>query len=139
MAQIQGDFGELTIETDSIEVTSALPQTDKNWRHTDQRGHEHYWADGYPTLVEIIDRTYWCADCGGDHRETHLECRVCQETVVPGTFVDMGRRFVPGRSVYRLNGVPITKERFDEIRAARSGHPPNSRSDHGIPTTDSAT
>jgi hypothetical protein len=137
VAQILGDFGELTIETDQIEVTSALPQADKNWRYTDRQGHEHYWDDGYPTLAVIYDAFYWCQDCGVEHADTHLECPTCQERIVPGTFVEMGRRFVPGRSTYRLNGEPITKERYEEIRGDWIGHQPNSRSDHGGPSTDS--
>jgi hypothetical protein len=116
----QGDFGDLSFETAAIEVTSGLPQANKSWRYTDRQGHEHYWRDnGYPTLVDVADETYWCNDCGEEHTDSHLECPLCGETIVPGTYIDTFRRFVPGRTVYKLNGEPITKERYEEIVAAR--------------------
>lgn len=118
---MSGDFGELVMETEQIEVTSALPQPDHNWRFTDAQGHEHFWRDGYPTLVSVADETYWCPDCGDDHTDTHLECAICGEAIVPGTYFHAGRQFVPGRTSYRLNGEPITKERYEEIRRAQVG------------------
>jgi len=115
----QGDFGDLTAETEAIEVTSGLPQADKSWRHTDQQGHEHYWRDGYPTLVWVVDGQEWVEDLGEFVDYGHLACPLCDETIVPGTYIDTFRRFAPGRTTYKLNGEPITKERYEEILAAR--------------------
>jgi hypothetical protein len=109
---ISGSFGELRIETDQIEVTSNPPKPDKNWRYTDQQGHEHYWQDGYPTLVTIVDKTYWCGECRDEHEEMHLECPICHEHITPGMVGPSGfREFVPGRTSYWLNGKPISEER----------------------------
>jgi hypothetical protein len=121
MATITGEFGELHIEVERVEITSALPRANKNWRYTDQAGHEHYWRNGYPTLVEIVDDGYWCDDCEDEHGETHLECPLCGESIVPGThgggtFLE----FMPGRRFITLSGEPISEERANEIiQAAR--------------------
>jgi len=114
--QMRGDFGELAMETEQIEVTSALPQPNQNWHYIDRQGHEHYWRDGYPTLVGVVDETYWCADCGEDHTDSHWGCATCGEEITPGTYVDTSRRFVPGLTSFTLNGEPITQERFEELR-----------------------
>lgn len=114
------DFGELTVDTAMIDVTSNLPRPDKSWRYTDQQGHEHYWRDGWPTLTRVVDETYWCGECNDEHHDTHLECRVCHETIEPGTTGPSGfREFIPGRTTYLLNGEPISKERAEEIMAQR--------------------
>lgn len=119
----QGNFSDLRIEVEQVEVTSNLPQPDKNWRYTDQQGHEHYYSveghvhsSRYPTLREVVDRSYWCGDCEDEHEDTHLECKVCGETIVPGMVEPSGfREFAPGRRQAYLNGVPISGERAEEI------------------------
>lgn len=118
----RGGFGELRVETDSIEVTSALPKPDKNWRYTDHQGHEHYWSDGYPTLAVVVDRVYWCGDCNDEHEDTHLECPICHEHITPGTVGPSGfREFVPGRTSYYLNNEPITEEHAKRLIAEIRG------------------
>lgn len=116
---MQSNFGELRIEVEEVEVTSNLPRPDRNWRYTDQQGHEHYWADGedpYPTLRTVIDRLYWCGDCEDDHEESHDECAICGETIKPGTVGPSGwREFIPGRRQAYLDGVPISGARAEEI------------------------
>jgi hypothetical protein len=113
---IRGDFGELVTETEAIEVASSLPRPDRSWRYTDRESHEHYWQDGYPTLTRVVDETYWCADCGDEHTESHLECPLCGEHIEPGTVgPSTFREFMPGRTSYWLNGEPITPERAREI------------------------
>lgn len=115
------------METEVVEVTSYSPRPDEAWRYTDQRGHEHYWRDGYPTLREIVEsvETYWCADCHDEHTDTrsHLECPLCGEEIIPGKVGPSPfREFAPGRTSYRLNGAPISEERYRQIiEAARGG------------------
>lgn len=114
----QTPFGELRVEVEQVEVTSSGPRPDKDWRYTDQKGHEHYWRNGYPTIVEVVDRTYWCPDCEDEHQDTHLECPICHEHISPGMLgPSMWREFVPGRRSYWLNGEPVSEERANEIIA----------------------
>jgi hypothetical protein len=116
MSTITGEFGELRIDVEQIDVTSCGRRVDETWRYTDQAGHEHYWRDGYPTLVEIVDERYWCDDCEDEHTETHLECPLCGESIVPGTrSAGTYREFRPGRKSITLNGEPISEERANEI------------------------
>ena len=120
---LTGDFGNLVIETEMIDVTSALPYPDKNWHYTDEQGHEHRMVEGeYPTLRYVVDstETYFCADRGEEHTETtgHYECLICDQVVKPGMTQDFGRRYEPGRRFATLNGEPIDAERAEEILAA---------------------
>lgn len=124
MATMTGPTGELSFEVDMIDVTSALPQADRSWRFTDATGHEHYWQDGYPTLVDVpVGEPYWDDDLETFEQDTKLVCAICGEEIHPGMTVDTFRRMVPGRRTYTFNGEPITKERFEQIaeewRAAR--------------------
>lgn len=113
-----GDFGELRVETEMIDVTSGLPRPDENWTYTDQHGHEHRYDDGYPTLIQVVDETYWCPDCNDEHEKTHLECRECGEHINPGLRgPSMFREFIPGPRSYYLNDEPISEQRFREIAA----------------------
>lgn len=116
MSRLTGQFGELSFNTEMIEVTSNLPKPDENWRHTDSSGHEHYWtSEGWPTLKRIVDDT-WTDEDGEEIEESHLACELCGETVVPGMKGPNGfREFVPGRRSYLLNGQPISTERAEEI------------------------
>lgn len=108
--------GELRVETEQIDVTSNLPRPDKNWRHTDAAGHEHYWDNGYPTLVEVVDDTYWCDDCSDEHTESHLECPTCHQSIEPGMVGPPGyREYAPGRTSYYFNDEPITKAEAEEL------------------------
>jgi hypothetical protein len=128
MTIIRGDFGELAIETEQVDVTSALPRPDRTWQYTDRQGHEHRWertlVSDYPTLTEVVDEKYWCDDCDDWHREFHMECATCGEHVEP-RMVGQGaaRELVPGRTSYRLNGDPISRERGQQIifGAAQNG------------------
>lgn len=121
---ITGDFGELVIETEQIEVTTNLPRQDQNWRFTDAAGHEHRWVAGsepdmpYPTLKRVVDSTYWCDGCREEHDEAHLECRLCGEAIEPGMVgPEPFRKFIPGRRSAYLNGQPISGERAEELLA----------------------
>lgn len=125
MSGIRTARGELVIETEEIEVTSNLPRADRNWRFTDAAGHEHYWRDGYPTLVTVTDDSYWCADCRDEHTDQHLECPQCHETVRPRAVGPSGfREFAPGRTTYWLDGVEIdeatARRLYDETRGGAS-------------------
>lgn len=114
-----GDFGELRIEIESIDVTSSLPKPDTRWTFTDANGHRHRYEDGaYPTLVRVVDETYWCPDCNEDHEVTHLGCRECGERIEPGMVGPSGfRESIPGLRSYYLNDEPISEERYREIVA----------------------
>lgn len=122
-ATLTGDFGVLVIETEMIDVTSALPYPDKNWHYIDAQGHEHSMVDReYPTLRLMIDsvETYFCADCGEEHTETvsHYECLICAQRIKPGRTTDFSRRYEPGMQHATLNGEPISMERAEEIIAS---------------------
>lgn len=119
---LSGPLGELAMEVEVIDVSSALPYADPDWRFTDAAGHEHYRAEGgYPTLRHHLDSVerWWCEDCGEEHVEErgHYECPLCGETVQPGSKVDTHRRFQPGLRSYTLDGQPISQERYEEILA----------------------
>lgn len=115
-------LGDLRFEREVIEVTSSLPSADEGWRFSDAAGHEHYYRDGYPTLVAVVDDRYWCDDCGDEHIDSHWECPQCGERITPGLVgPDCFRRFAPGRAKWTLDGQPISEERAQEIIEARRG------------------
>lgn len=116
-------LGDLQFECEPIEITSNLPEPDKGWRFTDTNGHEHYWRDGYVTLVLVDDERYWCEDCGEDHVESHWECPLCGEHIEPRTVVYPYRRWMPGLRSWTLNGEPISEERAQQIIEARRARP----------------
>jgi len=101
----------LRIEVEEVEVTSNAPRTDEAWTYTDQRGHEHYWRDGYPTLRYVVDETYWCGDCRDEHTEGHYECLECGEHITPGMRPpSMVREFMPGLKSFYLDDQPVSVE-----------------------------
>lgn len=122
MASFTYELGEemvLEVEREMIEVSTALPRPSKSWKATDSQGHEHAYVDApdiYPTL-RIETRAYWCEDCHEEHEESWRVCRICGETVTPGTYVDTTPQYLPGRTAYTLNGELITKDRAEEILA----------------------
>ena len=121
MSMIAGDFGELRIETEMIDVTSSLPKPDPNWTYTDQHGHQHRYEDGYPTLMRVVDETY-VDEFGDEVEDWHFECPQCGEHITPGMVgPSMFREFAPGRTAYYLNDEPITEERFREIAEQYGG------------------
>jgi hypothetical protein len=110
--------GRLEVWTDMVDV-STMSGPDKGWRFTDAHGHEHRYVEAawpYPTLTEVIDATYWCADCHDEHEDAHLECRICGEHIRPGL---RGPRTesVPGRKEWLLDGRPISRERGEALLA----------------------
>ena len=120
-----GDFGELVVEREMIDVTSNLPRPDPSWTYTDRQGHEHRYVkdQGWPTLVTVVDRVYWCEDCNDEHEDTHLACAICGEAISPGMVSPPpGREFIPGRMSATLNGEPISKERYEELMATIQGN-----------------
>lgn len=111
-------YGELRVETEMIDVTSGLPRPSKSWTYTDQQGHQHRYDDGYPTLVTVVERTYWCDECNDEHQDTHLACGLCGEEISPGVVGPSPfREFAPGRISAYLNDEPISRERYEEIMA----------------------
>lgn len=119
-----GDFGELHMEREMIDVTSNGPRPDPNWAYTDEQGHEHRYVkgQGWPTLVTVVDDVYWCEDCNDEHEDTHLACTICGEEISPGMLPpSLYRKFIPGRTSAWLNGEPISKERYEELVATIQG------------------
>ena len=116
--ELVGPWGELRIEQDVIEV-SVMVEPDPDWRYTDQQGHKHAYVPGeedhYPTLVTVLEEPYWCPDCHDEHQDSHHECVICGEEIVPGSRVPPGPTYMPGMKQAFLNDEPISGEHADEI------------------------
>lgn len=90
----------LTLEQESVEVTSELPELDPIWYYRDKRGHPHWVggdpADRLPTLNEIRDEMHWCSVCVGEYSPViGYRCKICGEWIEPRTRIS-GRKFIPG-------------------------------------------
>jgi len=107
----------LRAENEPIEVTSALPSPDENWRYTDKAGHLHKMVRfDYPTLKWVTDETWWCEDCEDEHDEGHWACRQCDEEIQPGTKPpSIYREYTPGSTYYYLNDQEISEARYREL------------------------
>src|SRR6266699_3417814 len=125
-AVYKGDFGELRIEYDMIDVNTIggnIP--DKEWDYTDRQGHRHFYSDTedtYPTL-SLRHSTYFCGDCHDEHTDSWYVCRTCGETIQPGTKPDPKagmKQYVPGLPEFWLNGEPISPERARELLGDQS-------------------
>ena len=118
-AAITGSHGELVIEREVIPV-HYLSDIDANWTFTDTAGHRHHCeyeaAEHYPTLVTVVDETYWCEDCEDEHELTHQACRLCGEKIRPGT-TGPGTKYITGVLTCTLDGEPISRERADQVIA----------------------
>jgi hypothetical protein len=119
--------GVLRVERDMIDVTSNLPRPDPDWTYTDRAGHQHR-REGreYPTLVVVVEDTWWCEDCRDEHTDEHLECAQCGETIVPGTVGPHAmREYIPGLASYWLDDEPISEARYFELaqRHQQEGEP----------------
>lgn len=116
---LSGPRGELVIEREIIPV-HYLSDIDANWTFTDAAGHEHHCeyeaADHYPTLRRVTEGTWWCEDCEDEHESTHLACRLCGETIRPGT-TGPGTKYIPGMITATFNGELISRERAEQIAA----------------------
>jgi hypothetical protein len=119
----------LEIDTERIDVSTALPQPDPNWTYTDRASHTHtYGQPGertYPTLELRTSEPYWCAECEDEHTDTWFECPLCGEKIDPGTRIDTSPKYIPGLTSYRIDGQHVTKEEAEallaQIQAARGG------------------
>jgi hypothetical protein len=112
----------LTAHCEPIEVTSLGPREDPAWTFTDANGHAHATADGYPSLVWIVDEEDYVVFEDGYPEEYpgsgHYECRECGEHIQPGMRGPSPyREFIPGPCYYELDGEPITEEQYREIVA----------------------
>ncbi|MGX1632739.1 hypothetical protein ACWGUL_01575 [Streptomyces albidoflavus] len=126
--ELHHDGRTLEIETERIEVSTALPQPDPRWTYTDHAGHHHaYGADGpaavrYPSLILRESEPYWCSDCDDEHTDEWFECPLCGEKITPGTFVDSSPRYISGFTSYLIDGEPVTEEEgkalLEEIRVS---------------------
>jgi len=112
-----GPDGVLKMTREYETVYSSSPQPDSKWQFTDAAGHEHYRGDhSYPTLKTVVDRTYWCEGCRDKHTETHLACKLCDESIEPSTVPPnpSGYQFITAE-IYTLNDEPITRDQFNDI------------------------
>lgn len=108
----------LEVEREVIDATvmsNLIP--DPKWRYTDAQGHSHRFVSSgarhpqytCPTLVEVVDCTYFCPDCHDEHTESHLACAQCGEAVEP-KYIEGPTSFpLMGRTIYRINGQEVTK------------------------------
>lgn len=107
---------ELRWERDLIDVTSNGPRPDKSWRYTDAAGHEHRWADDWPTLEWFITERYWCEECGDEHTEGEWICPLCEEVIAPGMLPpSIFREYMPGLVRFYLGDEEISPERFAQL------------------------
>jgi hypothetical protein len=114
---------------DLIDVTS-LHRPDTAWRFVDANGHVHQWfvggkvAETYrpdvkletPTLVWVKDGEEYWEDDDEPHPVGHLECGQCGEHVLPGYTADAYTQYIPGLRHYLINGVPVSKDEFEQRR-----------------------
>lgn len=105
--------GEISIETESIDITSGLTtmKPDPKWEFTDKAGHWHaVTSDGkYPTLEDYVKALPCPGGCGDPEcegvRETRYRCRICQKRIKPALVVDSypGEvRRMPGRTSWEV-------------------------------------
>ena len=113
---------QLRFERNEIEVTSAC-RPDETWLFEDASGHKHRWFQRnrpmtsydhtvpatLPTLESVRDPDTYDED-GEPIRQSHWECGLCREVIVPGFRADDTRCFVPG--LLRIH--PITLVASDE-------------------------
>lgn len=120
--------GTVRIERDYTEINTSMPVADEKWRVTDSNGHEHYYgaektdaerAAHYPTLIYVPGPSTYCPDCGDEHEDyavSHFECRMCSETVTPGSREPVNPvAHVLNRQAAYLNGELISKERAERL------------------------
>ena len=86
-----GWAGQLRIEVERIDISSAGPKPNERWSFVDADGHFHAYyesKDPWPTLhkrIEVVP----CSvedhdeDCGGANT-THWHCLICDEEITPG-------------------------------------------------------
>jgi len=118
-----------TKNVEPITVTTAGgPATDPDWTYTDKAGHKHYaypeepGKPRWPTLKNVVDRTYWCEECRDEHEESHYECSICGEVIEPG-MIHKGpeTKTLQGPTTLLINDIPVSQEVWDEaIEIARS-------------------
>lgn len=112
----------LTVEQDFIDVSTNLPKLDPRWSASDTAGHFHaVSADGsYPTLVKKTEHRECDGECcrdgecedGSGYDVTVWACRLCGETVTPGSAPGPHYGSVPGRTSWtiRFDGPALAGE-----------------------------
>ena len=80
----------------------------EKWKYTDKAGHEHYWKDGYPTLVLKSEHVY--CDCCDGYEDDWFECPICGEVIKPTSEPKIYH--VAGRISHTIDGMPVTEEEF---------------------------
>jgi hypothetical protein len=126
---------ELQWDTEVIPIVMGWHDSaDMSWRYTDKQGHEHRYEHGYPTLVEVTDETETCEwgelcylDDEPDHEphevvtKSHYECRICGQTIRPGTVPPGVVQHIAGSTTATLKvdgaSALLTQAEADELRS----------------------
>ena len=104
---------ELNVDLNLIDVTSQFPSANEQWTFTDAQGHEHRYEYGYPTLDVVVDAEHWCDGTEGTaphdpHMavdESHYECKLCREVIVPAMDPPYTPKSIPGQMSATLRGM----------------------------------
>lgn len=114
-----------------IDVTSNY-RPDTAWIFVDGYGHAHqWWTNGavavryspahtytLPSLIWVKDYDTYDED-GEPIPVGHHECRQCGEIVKPGYCADSEQQYIPGLTIYRINGRIVEKSEFESrLKAA---------------------
>jgi hypothetical protein len=111
------------VETDTVDITTDVPEPDPNWGTTDSHGHEHRWlitnveggiwhSGELPTLRWVVDEE-WIDEDNFEREEGHYECVRCGDTVEPGRKMPPPiRRTIPGMRHYFIDDRPVDEETF---------------------------
>jgi hypothetical protein len=124
--------GVVRVERDYQEINVQGPVADESWRFTDGNGHEHCYrgekdpeaerGGHYPTLVYVPGPDYYCTGCNDEHEDyavSHYECRICGETVEPGSREPRNpEALMLTRQAAHLDGELITRERAEDLLSA---------------------
>ena len=111
---------------DLVEATS-LHRPDTSWVFMDAAGHEHRWFSGArpaqsytpsetyetPSLVWVHDGWGYYED-GERYELGHRECATCGERIEPRYTSDTVRQYVPGLRWFRINGMSVSREEFEQ-------------------------
>lgn len=118
--EMDGQEHTLSICKDIQEIYSMFPETkpDLKWEFVDAEGHFHSWVDLERTTEEV-EEPWFCSDCHEEHTDSHLACRKCGETVIPGRRVSKPAgypHYITTEQYYLLDGEPISQEEFEAIK-----------------------
>jgi len=104
--------GELTVETERIDVTTASKsRPDMGWEYIDASGHFHAWSDDKDSPLPTLDRRTEHVECDFGHEDDCegydvdvYSCSICGEIIEPKRIVysPVGREYRPGRTSWTV-------------------------------------